>query len=102
MVEAAHDVESNKCNARARQDQFLAQLLFGLGTGLHTALNESGIAADEVKAEHQTRESKDKPVQPTLPISQRPSGQEDDECQKELKLRQPDKRAFGEIVHRRI
>src|SRR5437764_454179 len=52
-----------------------------------------------VEAEHQTRESKDQPIQPTLPVSQRPSGQEDDDCEKELKLRQPDKRAFGEIVH---
>src|SRR3954465_1340989 len=100
MVEAADNIESDKRNACAREDQFLARLLFGLWPRLHAPRHQCGIMAHEIEAEHETRESENQPVEPALPVSQRPSGKEDNEREKKLELGQPEKCTLRKIVHR--
>jgi hypothetical protein len=50
--------------------------------------------AREIEAEHETREPKNQPVQPALPVAQRPGGHEDHQREEELELRQPGSARF--------
>src|SRR4051812_7863153 len=99
MVEAADNINSDQRNARAREDQFLARLLFSLWPRLHTARDQGRIMAREIEAEHQAQEAEDRPVQPALPVAWRPGGHEDHQREEELELRQPWKCTLGEIIH---
>src|SRR3954447_1695769 len=100
MVEAADNINSDQRNARAREDQFLARLLFGLWPGLHAARNQGRIMAREIETEHETRDPENQPIQPALPVAWRPGGHEDHQRKEELELRKPYKCTLGEIIHR--
>src|SRR5947209_2469286 len=100
MVEAANNIDSDQRNARAREDQFLARLLFSLWPRLHAPRHQGRIVAREIEAERETRETGNHPVQPALPVSQRPDGQEDNRREEELELRQPEKCTLCEVIHR--
>src|SRR4051794_10848943 len=100
MVEAADNIDSDQRSARAREDQFLARLLFSLWPHLHAPRHQGRIVAREIEAEHETREPKNQPVQPALPVAWRRGGHEDHQREEELEFSQPDECALCEIIHR--
>src|SRR5579863_4351978 len=76
VVEAGEGEEEDEENVGERLDDFLAAALFGGGAGAEAALDEVGVALEEVGGNQKGRCDVDKGEEPCLPEIERPGGDE--------------------------